>query len=233
MAFFVLIHGSGQNSSCWQRVAGILESPGHQTLAPDLPKRLPEWRLRDYAAEIAKHVDRPDAVLVAHSFTGVLLPLIHEMRPACLLVFLAALIPEPGKSVVQQIRDDPSMFSPAWLKAGPRWLDPSQHRELAEEFLFHDCDDEALSWGLTTVDLFHIQQLVAEPNPMKGWPDVPAAYIIATHDRTLAPDWSRRMSRKLLKIEPMEFASGHCPHVSQPEHVADTLASLAERCMNL
>jgi pimeloyl-ACP methyl ester carboxylesterase len=228
MSAFVLVHGSPQNKSCWERVADCLTSRGHSVVARDLPKRAPNWGLREYATEIARSIPTADTVVVAHSFSGVFLPLVAQVRDCGLLVFLAAVIPEPGKSVREQFAEDAAMFSPGWIEVGARWFgDPSQQKQLAENFLFHDCDDETRAWALSTVELFDTRDLVDEPNPLEVWPAVRAASIIANEDRTLSPEWSRKMSRDALGAETIEIAAGHCPHVSQPRALADILEQLA------
>ena len=227
MAAFILIHGSGQNSGCWARVSGLLKARGHSVAAPDLPKQAPDRTLRDYAIEIARTITEPHTVVVGHSFSGVFLPLVAQERECGLLVFLAAVIPEPGKSVREQFAEDPGMFCSDWIDAGPRWFDKSQQERIAREFLFHDCNRETLPWALSTIELFDTRHLVTEPAPFTKWPGVAVASLVAAGDRTLTADWGQRASRRLLGQEPVEIQSGHCPHVSQPEAVADILDRLA------
>jgi pimeloyl-ACP methyl ester carboxylesterase len=228
MSAFVLVHGSGQNAGCWERVGSLLRARGHVVAAPDLPKHAPDWGLGDYAAEIARSIIEPHTVLVGHSFSGVFLPLVARARDCGRLVFLAAAIPEPGKSVRDQFAEDPGMFSRGWIESGSRWFDKSQQASLAREFLFHDCDAETLAWALRSVELFDTRHLVSQPAPFEKWPGVPAASIVATHDRTLTADWGRRMSRRVLGREAIEIEAGHCPHVSHPEEVARILLQLAD-----
>jgi pimeloyl-ACP methyl ester carboxylesterase len=57
--------------------------------------------------------------------------------------------------------------------------------------------------------------------------DIPSSYIVASKDRTIRPDWQRRMARKRLRIEPLEIATGHLPHVSAPERLAELRAHIA------
>jgi pimeloyl-ACP methyl ester carboxylesterase len=218
---FTLIHGSTQTAAGWQRVAHALRASGHQVTSPDLPRHEPSWDLRRYAGFIAERIpaDRP-RVVVAHSFCGVFLPLIAEQ--ADVLVFDAAVVPEPGRSVREQFGADPAMFTKEWIVAGPRWADPGEHEALAREFLFHDCDAETLRWALTTVELFPIQQLASEPCPLESWPDIECHSIIATLDRTVTPEWQRRMAR-----HPIEMEAGHAPHVSRAQQFADILHRLA------
>lgn len=48
--------------------------------------------------------------------------------------------------------------------------------------------------------------------------------ILPTGDRTLRPGWMRQAARQRLGTQPVEVNTGHCPHVSQPEVIADFLA---------
>jgi len=43
---------------------------------------------------------------------------------------------------------------------------------------------------------------------------------------TITPAWQRRAARELLGVEPVELPGGHCPHVSQPEVLADLLEQI-------
>jgi pimeloyl-ACP methyl ester carboxylesterase len=223
MAPFVLVHGSGQNAACWERVAAALTARGHDVAAPELPKHAPAWGLAEYAAHIARSITAPGAVVVAHSFCGVFLPLVARMRDCGRLVFLAAVIPEPGKSIRDQFAEDPEMFSREWIEAGPRWFDASQKEGLAREFLFHDCDPGTLPWALSTVELVDTRHLVTEPSPFTAWPAVPMTSIIATGDRTLTAAWGRRAARRVPGMETIEVEAGHCPHVSRPGEIAEIL----------
>jgi pimeloyl-ACP methyl ester carboxylesterase len=227
VAGFVLIHGSGQNASSWDRVAGRLRSRGHCVAAPDLPKERPEWRLEDYAAEAARGAT-DDPVVVAHSFAGVLLPLVAGRIRCSRLVFLAAVIPEPRRSVRDQFLADNFMFSGGWIAAGPLWFDPSKRAWLAREFLLHDCDEDTIREALPSIELWDTRHLVTEPAPFDAWPDVPTASIVAALDRTLTAEWGRKMTRRVLGRDPIVIEAGHCPHVSRPDEVAAILERLAE-----
>jgi len=227
MSDFVLIHGSGQNAGCWERVGGLLTAHGHEVTAPDLPKQAPDWGLAEYAAEIARSVRGPETIVVAHSFSGVFLPLVAQHRSCAGLVFLAAVIPEPGRSVREQFGEDPGMFDREWIEAGPQWFDPGQRARLSEEFLFPDCDAAVLPWALGTVDVFDTRHLVTQPAPFTTWPNIPIASIVATGDRTLTADWGKKTTRRVLGREPIEIDAGHCPHVSQPDEVARLLENAA------
>jgi len=222
---FALIHGSGQNAAGWERLAALLTARGHDVVAPDLPKHEPAWGIEAYADEIGRALPQ-DAILVGHSFSGTLLPVVATRHRCAMLVFLAAVIPEPGKSVRDQFAADPRMFSRDWIAAGPRWFDPTERDRLAREFLFHDCDEPTATWALTTLEVFDTRQLVVQPAPFSRWPSGPAASIVAGGDRTLTADWGRRAGRRA-GVETIEVPGGHCPHVSRPGEIADILERLA------
>ncbi len=226
MSEFVLVHGSGQNAESWSPVAELLRQSGHQVHTPELPKHAMGLKIEDYAAQIAKTVTQPGAVIVAHSQNGILLPVVAGLCDCALLVFVAAVIPKPGRCVRDQFTADPSMFSEAWIKAGSRWSDPTQVDDLASEFLFHDCDEPTRLWALKTMDVMSSRDLITELSPLDVWPDIPSQCLVASQDRTLSPDWIRRASLERLGREAVEIEAGHCPHMSRPAEVAAHLESM-------
>jgi pimeloyl-ACP methyl ester carboxylesterase len=83
MSVFCLIHGSTQNPSGWNLLVPELESQGHQVICPDLPVDKPEASATHYAevvtAALQRSCDPP--IVVAHSVSGLLLPLVAKQRP--------------------------------------------------------------------------------------------------------------------------------------------------------
>jgi pimeloyl-ACP methyl ester carboxylesterase len=227
VAGFTLIHGSTQNATAWTDVADRLRRAGHTVSVPDLPKHESSWTLARYADFIRGAIPPANPrLVVAHSFCGVFLPLLASSADC--LVFEAAVVPEPGRSVYDQFVNDRTMFSEAWIAAGARWFDPSEHATLAREFLFHDCEPEMLPAALATVDLFDTRHLTTESSPLVAWPEVRCASIVCSADRTLSPEWSRRIAEQRLAVRPIEIAAGHCPHTSRPDDIAAILHQLAD-----
>jgi len=98
---------------------------------------------------------------------------------------------------------------------------PEHRRRRRDRVLYHDCDEETIRWALTTRRLFLPEAVYNERIPLDD--AVPSTYIVAAEDWTIRPEWQRRMARERLHVEPVEIATGHCPHVSQPERLADIL----------
>lgn len=220
MALFCLVHGSTQNASCWDLLVRELEQRGHEAVRMNLPTDELEASATRYANVIADAIPagRDDVIVVAHSASGLFLPLVPERKRVQRLVFLAAVIPQIGKSLLEQVTEDKSMFNPEW-----RGKDPTRDEHVAREFLFHDCSPELTTWALGTTRLMFARKAMREVCPLNVWPDVPSSYIVCADDRTIQPEWSRRAARERLGVHAIELPGGHCPHVSRPDQLARAL----------
>jgi pimeloyl-ACP methyl ester carboxylesterase len=215
----VLIHSTGQGRAGWDRVVQALARRGRRAHAVQLPSDQPELLAADYADIIRAEVgELSEPVVVAHSGSGALLAAASSALGAVHQVWLAAWVPDPGASFLEEVADHGrSAFNPDWIGQ-----DPIANDDVAERFLYHDCDRATLEWALRTRRLFVPLGVYRERiDPDNG---VPSTYIVATGDRTIRPDWQRFMARERLGVEPVEIDSGHCPNVSQPEALAAILA---------
>jgi pimeloyl-ACP methyl ester carboxylesterase len=222
MSTFCLIHSSGQGPGGWRLLAERLEDRGHHVLTPAF--RVSEtdkgaaWHAETLAEELRhSRYQSSEVFCVAHSAGGMFLPLLAEIWQPRQMVFLAALIPRPGISIIDQFRADPSMFQPAWVGKDP------MNDDVALEFVYHDCPRDRIDWALSTRLSFYAKRAMEEPCPLTTWPSIPATYIVCADDRTISPAWQRKASREWLGVEPIEVPGGHCPHVSRPASLADIL----------
>lgn len=218
MATFCLVHGAWHGAWCWDRLVPELEALGHGAVAVDLPSHDPNAGLADYAAAVAAAAAGAD-VLVGHSFGGLTIPLV----PAKRLVFLCALIPEPGRSLADQLAANPRMmFDPPGRSRDDLnrsfWID----RDDAIEVLYHDCDRDEAEWAVSRLRP-QGRPPNLEPCPLERLPDVPCAYILCTDDRIVSPEWSRRAARERLGVDPIELPGGHSPFLSRPGELARAL----------
>lgn len=202
-----------------------LEKHGHQIITPSLPVDEPASSATRYADVIAQALENAgdDVVLVGHSASGMFIPLVPGLRPIRKLVYLAALIPKPDASILDQFASDPDMLNPEWVAACRSRNDPFTSDEVATEFLFHDCQPEAISLGLETRMRMYAEKAMSEIFPLKALPEVPSSYIVCSDDRTISPAWSRRVAIERLGIEAIELPGGHCPYLSRPSQLAEVL----------
>jgi pimeloyl-ACP methyl ester carboxylesterase len=225
MTTYCLIHGSGQGPEGWRLLADELERRGSSVLTPAFQVRRTDESAAWHAETIVQALDRSrlspaDVVCVAHSAGGMYLPLIAKRWSPRRMVFLAAVVPRPGVSVLEQYQADPSMFNPAWVGQNPL------EDKVALEFVYHDCPPDRLDWALSTRLVFYAKRAIEEPCPLLAWPSVPSTYIVCSDDRTITPGWQRKAAQELLGVEPVELPGGHCPHVSRPEALAEVLEQM-------
>jgi pimeloyl-ACP methyl ester carboxylesterase len=67
---------------------------------------------------------------------------------------------------------------------------------------------------------------MVEKYPLALWPEAPSSYIVCAEDRTIRPEWSRKVAQSQLGVAPIELPGGHCPYISRPEELARVLLKL-------
>ena len=213
MATFALIHGGGSSAWDWHLVGPELEALGHTAVAMDLPTESPTATLDDYADAVVTAVgDRQEVIVVGHSLGGYTAPIAAERLAASGLVFLSAMIPQPGET-----------FGDWWTNTGHNKEavseDPSVSffngvsDDLADEALLHERDQQG-AWM------------------NGGWPgrlpaSMPTAAILSLDDQFFPAGFMRRQVRDRLGVEPIEIPGGHYAAISEPVAVARALDAVA------
>jgi pimeloyl-ACP methyl ester carboxylesterase len=232
---FGLVHGAWHRGACWAPLRAELASRGFSSVAVDLPADRADASVDDYAGCVVatlREVDRP-LVLVGHSMGGLTIPVVAARRPVALLVFLCALIPDPGRSVAeQQAADQPDMMTAVWrerylplhtvLPDGRTQWPP----EVTAEIFYQDCPPAEVSRATGQLRPQGMLPL-RERTPLAAWPGVPVEYILAREDRVISPTWSRHTARRRLGVTPRELPGGHSPFLARPVALADELLSAA------
>lgn len=230
MSTFALVHGAWHGSWCWEALALELRAAGHLVVTVDLPSDQPSASFVDYAAVVvgalATHAE--DVVLVGHSMAGQTIPLVAEQRPVRRLVYLCALLPSPGRSLREQIHDEPDMFVPGYRqgvqvvddRGTTRWTD----LERARYTMYADCEEEVTGEAVARLrpqattpysDVYAPQSL----------PDTPATYVLCSEDRLVNPEWSRRRAA-LHGIPLVELPGSHSPFLSRPAELSAALTAV-------
>ena len=214
----VLIHSTGQGAAGWERVVRALAGRGRTAHAVELPSD-PGLLAADYAELVRRQVGAVAApVVLAHSGAGPLLPATARALEACHQVWLAAWVPDPEASFVEDTgRHQQAAFNPDWVGK-----DPTEDDAVAAAFLYHDADEATIDWALSTRRLFLPLGVYGERLPLA--PEIPSTYVVAAYDRTIRPEWQRRMARERLGVDPRELPTGHCPNVSRPDRLAALLS---------
>jgi pimeloyl-ACP methyl ester carboxylesterase len=230
MTTFGLVHGGWHGAWCWELLTPLLEQAGHGVAAMDLPCDDGSASHEAYADVVCDALNGcdDDVVLVGHSLGGHTIPLVASRRPVRHLVYLCSVVPRIGKSLFDQVADDPDMSNPEYFSAltvdeqdRQVWVD----LELAREHLFADCDDATAAAAIKRLrpQANHPMTLT---HPLSEFPPVSCTYIVCAEDRMVNPEWSKRVARERLGADIIELPGSHSPFLSRPQALAEALIGL-------
>jgi pimeloyl-ACP methyl ester carboxylesterase len=219
----LLIHGGFVDGSGWRHVYDRLRAQGHRVAIVQNPT---VSLAGDVAAtkQILDTIDGP-AVLVGHSYGGVVVTETGTDDRVAGLVYIAAFAPDSGESVNSLIADPPP-GAPV-----PPILPPRDGYLFLDRNKFHDAfagdlpEDEAafmadsqVPWGVDALG-----GAVSEP----AWRVKPSWYLVAADDHMIPPPAQRGMAERA-GASVREVPGSHSVYVSQPQAVADLIHTAVE-----
>ncbi len=218
----VFCHGIWADGSCFNRVIPTLLADGHEVVSV-------QYGLDSYAEDLAtvrrtlNRVAGP-VLLVGHSYGGATITGAGMDDRVVGLVFIAAVAPDAGETVQDQLDKYPSdIFSRVEVADGRAWMLPN-----GTEFFAGDLpeDEQKLVWAThyaPVADLFQQQKLTAD---QIAWRTKPTWYVLATQDHTVHPDLQRWVSERMGAVV-TTVDSSHVPMLSQPSVVIEVIRTAA------
>lgn len=232
----LLIHGTGHGAWCFAETIAALGALGHSARAIDLPgcgadaTPAAEATLGACARAIVAAVTGP-TIVVGHSAAGFAITAAAERDPAGIaaLVYLAAYVPQPGKSLAEMRRAGPSQP----LKGAFRMTaDGSAFRfdpAIVADRFYHDCPPEVAAAALARLTPQPLgPQETALPATSTA-ESLPRHYIRCTEDRTIPPAYQTSMAAG---IALSDLATGHSPFLSAPDALAQRLSEIARSSLS-
>ena len=229
MATFALIHGAWGSGWHWAAVPDELRRAGHHVVAPDLPCDDPAATFDDYGdVVLAALGDAEDVVVVGYSLGGHTAARVAARRRVRELVYVAAMIPEPGLSLNDQFARGDRMLLRDYEAGieGPdeaglsRWVDFDVYHRVS----CHDCSEPVAR------ERFGRSRPQSTRPYRAAWrtrahPAVPTRYVLCTGDRLVEPGFARRAARDRLGTEPVELPGSHAPMAARPAALAKLLCA--------
>lgn len=229
----VLVHGAWQGAWCWQRVLGPLRAAGHRVHAVSLsgvgerahqihPGITLQTHIDDVKAVIECE-ELQDVMLVGHSYSGMVITGVAEQMPERLaqLVYLDAVVPEPGESWSSRHSDE--------VKAQRRAL-IAQHGHLPPA--------PPQGMGLKDADFDWVSRR-QRPHPGGVYDDplafdaqrlarLPRSFIDCNRPALLTVATARQRVRQQPGWQVFEIPTGHDAMISAPGPLLDILLPLAK-----
>jgi pimeloyl-ACP methyl ester carboxylesterase len=218
----VLVHGGFVDGSGWQGVYEVLRKDGYNVTVVQNPTT----SLADDVAVTKRALAAQDgpAILVGHSYGGVVITESGTDPKVAGLVYIAAFAPDTGESVSALIKNPPPGAPvPPILppQDGFLFLDRTKFRASFAADVSADAAafmaDSQVPWGVEALD-----GAISEP----AWKTKPSWYLVATEDRMIPPDAQRAMSKRAGSTV-VESSGSHAIYVSQPQAVAAIIAKAA------
>lgn len=165
---------------------------------------------------LAARPARDQLVVVAHSLGGFTAPLVCELLPVDLLVFVTATVPAPGESAGVWWGATGHDAAYATAQAAGGWGDDDI------SLFLHDVPEQLARQALA-LGRDQAAAPMAEPFPLPALPDVPTRFVLCREDRFFPAEWMRGVVRERLGIEPDEIDAAHAPYLSRPGQLAARL----------
>jgi pimeloyl-ACP methyl ester carboxylesterase len=236
MATFVLVHGGGHGGWCYQPVARILRSQGHEVYAPTLTGLGERQHLLSPAVDLDMHItdivkvlqfeDLKNVVLVGHSYGGMVITGVADRATERVghLVYLDAATPNDGESLVDI--------------AGPMMYAARAHGRVVDdmELLLFPGTDPLGFYGVTDPVQIEWMKPKLTPHPWKCFEQklklgneaamrrIPQTHIVCTSTLQFRDvDGLKALSDGRV----WDVDTGHDLMISEPQAVADKLLRLA------
>jgi pimeloyl-ACP methyl ester carboxylesterase len=219
----VLVHGGFVDGSGWEGVYRILKRDGYNVTVVQNPTLSLAGDVAATRSALAEQ-DGP-AILVGHSYGGVVATEAGNDARVAGLVYVAAFAPDRVESVASLIRDpEPGAPVPPILppRDGFLLLDKSEFVASfaadvkAETAAF--MADSQVPWGVDALN-----GAITEP----AWRTKPSWYLVATEDKMIPPEAQRAMADRA-RSTVVESRGSHAVYVSQPQAVADLIELAAK-----
>jgi pimeloyl-ACP methyl ester carboxylesterase len=218
----VLVHGAGADGSGWRGVYDILRKDGYHVSVVQQPLT----GLSDDVAATQRVIDQQDgpAILVGHSYGGVIITIAGVDPKVRALVYVAALQPDVGETANQLAASIPGEIPSSDVKPtrdGFLFIDPARFAADVGTDL-----PPAQAEYMANAQMPVAAAAFDAPVTVAAWRDKPSYGIVATADRALNPRLARWMYKRS-GARVTEINANHLVYISQPAAVASVIETAA------
>jgi len=213
----VLVHGAFVDGSSWAGLYAILKEDGFDVSVVQNPTISLEGDVA--ATNLILDEQVGPAVLVGHSYGGVVITEAGMHTNVAALVYIAAFAPDKGESAYTIVGLPPSFTPP---KKGYLFQDKAK---MAAAF-GADVDPKTAAFWADSQVPFAVDAndgAITEP----AWREKPSWFLVATDDKMIPPPAQRQMSKRAGSTV-VEVPGSHAIYFSNPRAVAELIEQAAD-----
>jgi pimeloyl-ACP methyl ester carboxylesterase len=230
----ILVHGAFSNGQVWGYVAGKLRAAGRSVVTIDLPGRsgapmaadqVSLDLYRDTVVQALGNISGP-AVLVGHSFAGIVIAAVAEQVPEKIktLVFTAAYLPQDGDSLLSLAQQDHDARIGQHLTIDKeRGIAAVEYSARAE--LFANDGPEPLKAKLP--DLILDEPAAPLVTPVRVTAErfgrVDKIYVSTQVDQVISPAFQAQMISRTPVRKVVSLQTGHLPFLTDVEGMSQAI----------
>ena len=218
----VLVHGAFADGSGWEAVFNILKKDGYTVAVVQHP----ETSYADDVKYTKAVIDRQSGpvVLVGHSYGGAVITEAGNHPKVVALVYVAAFQPDNGETVLHWLQTFPPAPENGVLPPDAKGIVYYDKAKYHAGFCA-DISKEESDFMYASQGAFYAKGFTT-PLTHAAWRDKPAYGLVATEDKSVAPEIERNMyKRSNTKIT--EIKGSHVIYMSQPKAVAKVIIEAA------
>lgn len=218
----VLVHGAFADGSGWKALYSILTKQGYEVTVVQNPLT----SLEDDVTAVHTALDRLNApvVLVGHSWGGAVITEAGNHPAVKALVYVAAFQPDKGESALYWLQTAPPAAENGVLPPDEKGIVYYAKDKFHAGFC-GDLPKEEADFMYASQGAFYAKGFTT-PITQAAWKSKPAFAVVATDDKSIAPEIQRTMyKRSGTKVT--EVKGSHVVFMSQPEAVAKVVMAAA------
>jgi pimeloyl-ACP methyl ester carboxylesterase len=214
----VLVHGAFADGSGWKALYTVLTKKGYNVTVVQNPLT----SLEDDVNATHVVLDKQDGpvILVGHSWGGAVITEAGNHPKVVALVYVAAFQPDKGESALQWLETAPPAPENGVLPPDEKGIVYYDKAKYHAGFCA-DISKEEADFMYASQGAFYAKGFVA-PITHAAWNDKPAYGLVATEDKSIAPEIQRNMYKRS-NTNVTEIKGSHVIFMSQPEAVAKTI----------
>lgn len=234
---YMLIHGAWHGAWSYDQTRTLIEQTGARVITFDLPghgedkTEIARVTMQAYVDRVKQELSKVTApvVLVGHSLAGFIVSQAAEELPDKVekLIFIAAMVPYGGKSIFDEVSEDPrsELLKNLMFAEDKSWA--TVNEETLKTVVYNGATALQIQAAAPKLVPQATQPFFAVVTTTeKAFGQIEKAYVVCEKDKIFSSEAQRRLMDKIGCSSSHSLPTGHVPHVEDPAALASAILSL-------